>query len=203
VVICEDTPAAYLVHGVVKLGSNHGTTATASLVAAAIRAFCADVLGLDPEFLTPNWTRRWYCVGDPAGGHAATPNSRPEFEEYRKVGFEIQAPANRLTARAETNIRAVQRLLLGHPKPLLVSQATADDFIIDARNNVWPTDAVGNRRIGATVPLDDKHNHAMRAFAYLVVTKFEPPDERERQGHDPREDDDELLVGGLSYGEVM
>ena len=86
-VICEDTPAAYLTHGVVKLGSNHGTTATASLVAAAIRAFCADVLGLDPEFLTPNWTRRWYCVGDPAGGHAATPNSRPEFEEYRKVGF--------------------------------------------------------------------------------------------------------------------
>ena len=97
----------------------------------------------------------------------------------------------------------MQRLLLGHPKPLLVSQATADDFIIDARNNVWPTDAVGNRRIGSTTPLDDKHNHTMRAFAYLCVTKFEPPDERERQWHDPREDDDELLVGGLSYGEVM
>jgi hypothetical protein len=203
VVVCEDTPAAYLVHGVVKLGSNHGTTATASLVAAAIRAFCADVLGLDPEFLTSNWTRRWYCAGDPAGSHAATPNSRPEFEEYRKVGFEIQAPANRLTARAETNIRAVQRLLLGHPKPLLISQATADDFIIDFRNNVWPTDAVGNRRIGSTTPLDDKHNHAMRAFAYLVVTKFAPPDERERQGHDPKEDADELLSGGLTYGMAM
>jgi hypothetical protein len=37
----------------------------------------------------------------------------------------------------------------------------------------------------------------------LVVTKFEPPDERERQGHDPREDLDEMIVGGLSYGEVM
>ena len=203
VVVCEDTPAAYLVHGVVKLGSNHGTSATASLVAAAIRAFCADVLGLPAENLTPNWTRRWYCVGDPAGGHAATPNSRPEFEEYRKVGFEIQAPPHRLTARAETNIRAVQRLLLGHPKPLLVSQATADDFIIDVRNNVWPTDAVGNRRIGSTTPHDDAHNHSLRAFAYLVATKFEPPDEREHQGHDPNDDRDEMIGGGLHYGMAL
>jgi len=203
VVVCEDTPAAYLVHGVVKLGSNHGTSATASLVAAAIRAFCADVLGLPAENLTPNWTRRWYCVGDPAGGHAATPNSRPEFEEYRKVGFEIQAPPHRLTARAETNIRAVQRLLLGHPKPLLVSQATADDFIIDVRNNVWPTDAVGNRRIGSTTPHDDAHNHSLRAFAYLVATKFEPPDEREHQGHDPNDDRDEMIEGGLHYGMAL
>jgi hypothetical protein len=202
-VICEDTPAEYLVHGCVELGTDHGTSATASLVAAAIRAFCADALGIDPQFLTPNWTRRWYCVGDPAGGHAATPNSRTEFEEFRKVGFEIQAPPTRLTARAETNIRAVQRLLLGHPKQLLISQATADNFIIHARNNVWPTDAVGNRRIGSTTPYDDVHDHSLRAFAYLVVTKFEPPDEREHQGHDPQDDRDEMLVGDLAYGMAL
>jgi len=203
IVICEDTPAEYALHGCVELGGKLGTSATASLVAAAIRAFCADVLGLDPEFLTPNWTRRWYCVGDASGAHAANPNALPEFEEYRKVGFEIVAPPQRLINRAETNIRAVQRLLLGHPKPLRVSQATAGNFIIHARNNVWPTDAVGNRRIGATTPEDDLHNHAMRAFAYLVVTKFEPPDERERQGHDPREDLDEMISGGLSYGMTL
>jgi hypothetical protein len=42
------------------------------------------------------------------------------------------------------------------------------------RHNRWPTDALGNRRLSATVPLDDEHNHMMRAFAYLVVAKFPP-----------------------------
>lgn len=199
VVVCEDTPAEYLVHGCVELGSLLGTSASPSLVAAAIRAFCADVLGLDPQFLSSNWTRRWHCVGDPSGGHPSGPHAQRYFEEYRKVGFEIEAPPQRLVSRAETSILAVQRLLLGHPKPLRVSQETADNFAAHARNNVWPTDAVGNRRIGSTTPLDDQHNHALRAFAYLIVAKFPPPDERERQGQAPDYDRDEMLEGGLSY----
>jgi hypothetical protein len=201
VVICEDLPRAFCIHGCVELGQDFGTSATASLVAAAIRDFCVEKLGLRREVLTPQRTRQWHSVGDPSGGHSQTPNALPEFEEYRKVGFDIVAPPHRMTARAETNIRALQRLLLGYPKPLLLSEATAPNLISHFRNNVWPTDSQGQRRIGATTPEDNIHNHSLRALAYLVVSKFPPPDERSQApalppGHDPGE----MIEGGLRYG---
>ena len=47
------------------------------------------------------------------------------------------------------------------------------------RHNVWPMDAQGNRRVGATAPLDNVHNHALRAFAYWAVATHPPQGEAE------------------------
>lgn len=183
VVVCQDAPADYRVIGILERGDLWGTTATPELVSDALLAYLEE-LGVETRTLTKAWTRRMTCVGDPAGQDRNEWSGRPFVHAYRRLGWNIVSPSRRYTKRAEITIAAVKRLLTGVPKPLRVCGVNAAEFALHARNNTWPTDESGRRRIGSTRPNDDEHNHAMRAFAYGIVWKWP-------HLADPYDDDDD------------
>ena len=199
VVIAQDHPLEYRVIGEVELVDQPGETPTPENVCRAVVEELR-ALGVPAEFLTANWTRRIYARGDPAGDSRSLDTGRPLTSAYRREGFEIGKPPSSLTRTVEPSLRAVKRLLLGVPKPLKVS-ARCQRFARHMRHNRWPTDALGNRRLTATVPLDDEHNHMMRAFAYLVVSKFPPTSEAkgERSG-DPWDEESSI---SKTYGSLL
>jgi len=122
------------------------------------------------------WTKQIQGYGDPSGDDAVVASATSIVQEYAKQGFQIIAPARYLTRRVETNINAVTRLLLGVPKPLVICGVKADELALHFRNNTWPVDPITQkRRKGSTKPEDNVHNHALRALAYMAVTKFPPP----------------------------
>ncbi|HLE99651.1 MAG TPA: hypothetical protein VI540_07105 [Gaiellaceae bacterium] len=173
IVVCQDAPNSYNVVGILEMGDLFGTTATPELVSRALRQYLAE-LGM--RFVTPDWTRRLYAIGDPSGANRDLATNRPLFADYRKQGFAIGRPPTLLTKTVDPSIRAVKRLCLGHPKPLRVCGVKAEAFARHMRNNVWPTDALGRR--SGTRPEDrGEHNHACRAFAYLVLAKWGVPHE--------------------------
>jgi hypothetical protein len=201
VVICQDHPLEYRVIGEVELIDRPGETPTPENVCRALVEELRD-LGVTEEFLDPARTRRIYAKGDPSGDARGLETGRPLTSAYRREGFEIGRPPSSLTRSVEPSIRAVKRLLLGSPKPVKFS-ARCQRGIRHIRHNRWPTDALGNRRLTATVPYDDEHNHWCRAFAYLIVAKFPPNAEAKGElAGDPWGDDDE---GHLSktYGSLI
>lgn len=108
------------------------------------------------------------CVGDPAGEARQQATGRPLVAEYRALGWNIVSRP----ARIASTVNAVKRLMRpGKPKPLIVSPR-AHRFDRHAKGNRWPVDKQGNRRPDASEPVNDEHNHMMRAFAYLVHWKF-------------------------------
>jgi hypothetical protein len=176
VIVCQDAPAEYRVIGILEMGDLFGTSATPELVSDALRAYLVE-LGVDPGRVSPDWTKRIYGVGDPAGAARTLATNRPLVADYHRQGFQITKPPARLSRTVDQSIRAVKRLLLGTPKPLRVCGVKADAFARHMRNNTWPKDINGYRRPGSTTPLDDVHNHAARAFAYLILAKWGAPAE--------------------------
>jgi Terminase large subunit, T4likevirus-type, N-terminal len=162
--VCQDHPHEYRVIGEVEVSD-----LTPDQVAPLIRETLRD-LGVRPELLSPDLTRTILCVGDPSGESRETATGRPIAADYRRQGFSI---ASQVRGVQET-INAVKRLLMGRPKPLAVSP-TCERFISHMQNNRWPVDRLGQRKPGASAPLNDRHNHMMRAFAYLAAYKFPPP----------------------------
>lgn len=197
VIICQDAPTEYLVIGEVELLDRPGATVTPDVVAEMVRGELRELMlasGMREDrvemFLEPEWTKRLYCRGDPSGDHRELGTGKPLTAFYAAEGFRILPPPPMLTRRVDDSIRAVKRLFLGTPKPVRISPR-CELFRRHAANNVWPTDALGRRRIGASKPLDNEHNHMMRGFAYLAVAKFPPP--RTRPGVPPPEDDELTL----------
>jgi hypothetical protein len=111
-------------------------------------------------------------VGDPAGDARELGTGRPLTDQYRRAGFDIFAPRQQPVA---TTIIAVQRLLRGRPKRLIISPQCWR-VIEHFKGNVWPTDSRGVRKPTATAPLDNEHNHTLRALAYYVQHKWPVPD---------------------------
>lgn len=202
VIVCQDHPVEYRVIGEVELVDKPGETPTPENVSRALVEELRE-LGVPETFLTPDWTRRIYARGDPAGAGRSLDTGRPLTAAYRHAGFEIGKPPSYLTRTIEPSVRAVKRLLLGTPKPVVFS-ARCQRGIRHMRHNRWPTDALGNRRLSATVPLDDEHNHWCRAFAYLIVSKFPPTPERagERSG-EAWDDDPDDLTPRKTYGSLL
>jgi hypothetical protein len=209
VIVLQNAPSELRAIGLLEVGDYFGTTATPDRVAAALRAYLVE-LGVEQQFTTPQWTRRMQGIGDSAGGDRSAQTAISDVTAYSKQGFSIIPAPRPLTARVETTVTAVKRLLLGVPKPFRICGVNAGELARHLRNNTWPVDPVTQkRRKGSTRPLDDVHNHACRALAYYVVTKYPPPRE-----HDPSEGGGHLAIDeqlrarrsrqgvstGLSYG---
>lgn len=174
VIFLQDAPSEVRAIGIVELGDLFGSSATPERVAAAIRAFAVDVLGVPAQHATPDWTAMWPAIGDPAGHSRSMETGRPWVLAYRRLGFVFGRPSTRLTRSVETSVNSVKRLLLGTPKPFRICGVKCDELARHIRNNTWPTDAAGNRRLGATTPHDDEHNHSCRALAYWAVDRYPP-----------------------------
>ena len=194
VAVCQDHPLEYRVIGEVELVDRPGETPTPARVVSALLQELRE-LGVPAVFLTADWTRQIYARGDPAGDARSLDTGRPLASAYRALGFNFQAPPRELTRTVEPSIRAVKGLLLGDPKPVRFS-ARCQRSIRHMRHNRWETDALGNRRVGATRPRDDEHNHWPRAFAYLAVSKFGKLPSRPAGPDDPWDDEPDDDAGG-------
>jgi hypothetical protein len=190
VVIGQETPLEYRVVGEVEAYDT-----LPEEVAAAVRAQLV-AIGVPAHLTSHEWTRRMSAYGDPAGEARQQATGKPLTAEYRRLGFEIYSKHESI----ERTIRAVKRLLKGRPKPVVVS-ARCTQFVRHMKHNRWPVDRNGDRRAGATEPQNDEHNHMMRAFAYMAVQKWPPPEAADAihratvdRAHGGRLDD------GLSYG---
>lgn len=128
-------------------------------------------LGVPETELGPQFTRQWLAIGDPSGEAAELGTGESLVVQYRKQGLEITSERYGVF---ETII-AYKRLLLGSPKPVRYSGDTCEATIKHLNNNRWPTDRHGKRKIGATAPLNDQHNHMTRADAYYISTKYPAP----------------------------
>lgn len=141
------------------------------IVVAALLDTLAD-LGVPFSELEGQFTRTWLGVGDPAGD-AKTPRegAEPLTTAYAKLGFTIQSRRRSI----DETIRATKRVLQGRPKRYLVSAATCPKTIEHWRENRWPTGRDGQVSPNATEPKNDKHNHMMRAVAYLLTWLYPAP----------------------------
>lgn len=189
VVVCQDHPLEYRIIGEVEITDRPGETPTPDNVARALLEELS-ALGVAGRELDPRWSRMIYAIGDVSGEGRSLDTGRPLISAYRAQGFDIGSPPRRLVRLASTSIVCVKELLLGNPKPVRWS-ARCQVGIRHMRHNRWPTDQAGNRRIGATVPLDDEHNHYCRALAYLIVTKFPPQTDTSGGRPDPWSDADD------------
>lgn len=146
-------------------------------VAALIRSAMLD-LGI-PEIETElRFTRTLLAIGDPAGEARNIATGQSIVYEYARQGFTIVS--ERYTVR-ET-IRALQRILIGRPKPIRYSARGCPETILHMQENRWPTDRSGAVKLDASEPHNDVHNHMARADAYYVRWKYEPPAVEEAVG---------------------
>lgn len=160
-VICQESPFDFRVIGDFEVWDATPET-VARIVLDELRA-----LGVS-ETVIADRALHLLNVGDPAGEARQQATGRPLVAEYRGLGFEIVSRP----ARIAPTVNAVKRLLRpGYPKPLIVSPR-AHRFAKHAKGNRWPTDRQGNRIPDAREPVNDEHNHMMRAFAYLVHWKW-------------------------------
>ena len=173
VILLQDAPEEIRVIGLLEMGDMHGTSATPPEVSAGVVEYMRRI-GVPYELTLPEGLRQMRHVGDPAGHARSLESGRPYVDQYRKLGIVIGAPPSRLSSRVDFSISSVKLLLQGKPKRIRVCGVNAREFAAHMRNNTWPMDATGARRIGATQPLDNKHNHACRAFAYWCVATYPP-----------------------------
>lgn len=164
VVVMQDTPTELRVIGELEVSDQ-----TPGEVAESLRGVLAS-LGAHPRLLEPSWTRAMHAVGDPAGEARSLTTGRSVVQDYAAAGFNIRSTPRSIA----TTINSVKRLLRGYPKPLVVAIDQCPSFVEHFGANRWPTDANG-QRVRSAGPLDDRHNHAMRAFAYYVADKWPAP----------------------------
>jgi hypothetical protein len=170
VLVMQETPAELHVVAEYEVGGS-----TPEQVALGLR----EVLlrrGWSELELTAQFTRNWYAVGDPAGEGTELATMRSLVTDYATQGFSIVSTRQPVPR----TINAVKRLLGGVPKRLFVDAEWCPFFIEHIENNTWPVDRQGRRKPG-NLPLNDAHNHMMRAFAYFVSTKWPAPEELEPQ----------------------
>lgn len=180
-----------------KIGEVEFTETLPADVADGVRAVLVK-LGVERAALQKVLTRQLLAVGDPAGEGTSLSSGEPLTADYLRAGFAITHPGQQ---RVATTVKALTRLLLGRPKPIRYSRRGCPLTILHMQENRWPTDAQGNRRPGATKPVDDEHNHMCRADAYYATFKFPPPPETEFA---PPEDDlDRYAAGGSPYAQAF
>lgn len=175
VVVCQDSPVEYRVIGLLEMGDLHGSTAIPETVSEALVQYLIDLGVQEPLVNTPALRRTITAYGDPSGEGRDMRTGRPLVSAYHRLGWTIRA--GRRYPTVDPSITSVKRLMLGTPKPLRVCGINAAEFATHARNNSWPVDGAGRRRPGAKPVDSDGHNHAMRAFAYGIATKWPPPDD--------------------------
>lgn len=158
-----------------KIGEVEAHDSTPEEVATAIREELAD-LGFPLAAIRPTVTREYLAVGDPAGNARELGGSW--IPDLAAQGFSIATQRNTIAR----TVWALQRLLQGRPLPVRYSAATTPETIAHIKANRWPTDRHGNRKVGVTEPLNDRHNHMMRADAYLAAWKYPPPELDEGPG---------------------
>lgn len=172
-VVIQNAPYSVDVVGIVEGGDLVGSSGVAADFGRVIRSYLVE-LGLTGADKDDDLTLGLRVIGDPSEQHRSRVTGAPLIAEWRKAGFTIEQPPANLTSPVTIGIGAVKILLGGKPKPLRVCGVRAGAFATHMRNNVWPTDAAGNRRIGATKPQDDRHNHAPTAFRYWLVATYPP-----------------------------
>lgn len=177
VIVLQNAPAEVRVIGLLEMGSQHGSSGVPEHVAAELRLYLQE-LGLSAVETTPEFTRHLRGIGDPAGHNRELATGRSLVADYRRQGFLIGKPPNRMR-HVMPQINAVKRLLLGSPKPLRICGVNANAFAEHLAANRWITTALGDVRYGKGMDLDDSgvHNHSCRAFAYWTVATFAPAGE--------------------------
>lgn len=196
VLICQDHPSEYRLIGELEVSDQ-----TPDQVAAGVRGVLRE-LGVPEMELSPGWTKILYCVGDPAGEARSLNTGRSLVQDYALQGFSITSRPRRVSA----TITAVKRLLRDKPKRFVVAGDQCPRFVEHIAANRWPTDVGGTRKPGAALPVDDMHNHALRALAYLVTIKFHPEaDDFGDPGPSGEMDDYEARHAGnaLGYGMAL
>lgn len=163
VVICQEGPLEQRVIGEVE------TEGTPEAVAEAVEDELRS-LGLgDREFGVRD---TWLNVGDPAGESKQMATLAKLTSQYAAAGYSISSQPTKSIRRT---IDSVKRLLGDQPKPLRVSPRCTR-FISHMKANRWPVDTQGQRKPSVTEPVNDEHNHMMRAFAYLIYWKWPAPE---------------------------
>lgn len=169
--VIQESSTEVRVIGLFEAGDLFGSEATPDAVVSGLRAYLTS-LGVPDEVLERLDEVR--VIGDRAGRARSTQTGVSDIAAYRSRGLEIQTPPDALVRVVDTSVTSVKLLLAGSPKELRVCAINGKQFIHHMRHNVWPMDAQGNRRVGSTAPLDNVHNHSMRAFAYWAVATHPP-----------------------------
>jgi hypothetical protein len=169
--VIQESSDEVRVIGLFEAGDLFGSQATPDAVISGLRAYL-EAIGVPGEVLERLEDVR--VIGDRAGRARSTQTGVSDIQAYRTRGLNIQTPPDHLVRVVDTSITAVKLLLAGLPKDLRVCGVNGKAFTHHIRHNVWPMDAQGNRRVGATAPLDNVHNHSMRAFAYWAVATHPP-----------------------------
>jgi hypothetical protein len=154
----------------VKIGEYEAHDLAPEDVAAGLRTVLQD-LGVPVAHTMPNFTREWFAIGDPAGEARQQATARSLIDDYRGLGFNITTQRQSI----DRTIVALKRLLIGRPKPVRYSRETCPLTIRHLEQNRWPTDRQGRRKPNVREPLNDQHNHMLRADAYYVCFKYPPP----------------------------
>jgi hypothetical protein len=176
--VIQQSPSEVLIIGLFEAGDLFASQGTPDAVCSGLRAYLT-ALGVSAELVNEPGSTTIRCVGDRAGRARSTQTGVSDIAAYRSRGFEIMHPPDSLSRTVDTSVTSVKLLLAGLPKMLRVCGVNAKQFAHHAKHNVWPMDAQGNRRVGSTTPLDNIHNHSMRAFAYWAVATHPPQGEGE------------------------
>lgn len=109
-------------------------------------------------------------VGDPAGEATSITTATSTFVEYAKLGWPINPPGVR---DVQLGIDAVDRLLMGKPKRLVINPGEPADPLRRAfRSYKWETDRQGNVKPGKRKPQHDEYSHVMDQLRYRVVSNW-------------------------------
>lgn len=170
VLVLQDMPMELRLIGILEAGHLVGSSGVAAHVAEALLAYLRE-LGVEERLLTFEWTRKIFGIADPAAHNRETSTGKSYVQEMRRMGFYFGKPPSRLSTTIGPSVSAAKLLFTGWPKPLRVCGVNAAAFAEHARENTWRVGPDG-RLLGLN---DDRHNHAMRAFAYYALAKFPPP----------------------------
>lgn len=171
--VLQPSPTEVRVIGLFEAGDLFASIATPDAVCSGLRAYLTS-LGVPDELVLAPGSEQLRCIGDRAGKARSTQTGVSDIAAYRSRGFDIHTPQDSRVRVVDTSITSVKLLLAGQPKDLRICGVNGRQFVHHMQHNVWPMDAQGNRRVGSTAPLDNVHNHSMRAFAYWAVETHPP-----------------------------